>query len=661
MQPSRPPYLGAAYYPEDWPLEQIDADIALMKDAGTNVMRIAEFAWSRMEPEDGKYDFGWLHLTVEKLGAAGISVIMGTPTCTPPVWLTEKHPEILFVREDGLPMYHGARRHACPNSPVYRDYCARIVTKMAEEFGQDDRIIGWQIDNEVSPAGRGRSCVCPVSVAKFRAKMREKHGTIENLNAAWGTDLWSMTYQSFDQLPIPDAHTWHHPSLLTAWAEFNSDSYVDFVKHQADILHRMTKHPIGTDMMPYTGIDYGDMHDALDLVQFNHYNGMENLWHAAFWFDMIRGVKEVPFWNTETQTCWNGSVTANGYKEPGFCRANSWLPIAMGGEANLYWLWRQHWSGQELMHGAVVSSQGRPLHIMGEVREISKGYSAAAEFLNGTKPAESGIAMHYSHRAAWMFDYQPVVNGFAYMAFLLERAYHPMIQAQLRPDVILPRADLSPYRVIFTPFLPALDESGLRERIRQWIEDGGVWIVGPFTDIRTPDATKFKHSPYGSLEDWAGVYCKYEIPGDPRSFTVRWNDGSECEGSVWFDSLELRGAEGLAVYADGPLAGLAAVARNKLGKGRIIILGTMPSPEALQSLLLAVARDAGVSPVAEASENLIVVPRKGSAGRGMVAIEVENRPATLVLPRPMTDLLTGVTHSGTLEIAPYAVMVLRAS
>ncbi|MCX6374960.1 MAG: beta-galactosidase, partial [Armatimonadetes bacterium] len=159
MKPSNPPYLGAAYYPEDWPIEQIDDDIALMKAAGTNIMRIAEFAWSRMEPDEGKYDFDWLHLVVEKLGAAGISVIMCTPTCTPPIWLIEKHPETLFVREDGAPVYHGARRHACPNSPVYRDHCARIVTKMAEEFGQDDRIIGWQIDNEVSPIGRGRSCV----------------------------------------------------------------------------------------------------------------------------------------------------------------------------------------------------------------------------------------------------------------------------------------------------------------------------------------------------------------------------------------------------------------------------------------------------------------------------------------------------------------------
>lgn len=656
MKPSQPPYLGAAYYPEDWPLEQIDEDIALMKDAGMNVMRVAEFAWSRMEPEEGKFDFDWLKLVVEKLGKAGISVIMCTPTCTPPAWLTERYPDTLFIRVDGKPTQHGARRHACPNSPVYRKHCKRIVTRMAEEFGRDERIIGWQIDNEVHPLARGRSCVCPHCVQKFRDAMRSRFGTIEALNAAWGTDLWSMTYQSFDQLPTPSPDTWHHPSLLTAWAEFNSDSYAEFVAHQSEILHRLTDDPIGTDMMPTHGVDYGDIHRALDLVQFNHYNNMDNLWQAAFWFDLCRPIKSVPFWNTETQTCWNGSTAANGYKEPGYCRANSWLPIALGGEANLYWLWRQHWSGQELMHGAAVSSAGRPLHMIGEVREISKGFRGAADFLRNTRPSDTKLALHYSHLAAWMFDYQPMLNNFNYTQGILNLAYRPMIQAQLRPDVILPMADMSRYRIIFSPFLPALDEHGLRERLKSWIEAGGTWIVGPLSDNRTLHATKFTHSPYGSLEDWAGVRSRHEIPADPREFSLRWADGRESQGSIWYDGLELRGAEALAEFTEYPFQGLAAVTRRRMGKGQVIMLGTMPQPAELQALLM----EAGASPVAQAPENLMVVPRTGSGGQGLVVVEVENRLGTLTLPSPMTNLLTGKEVRGTVDVSQYAVMVLKA-
>jgi beta-galactosidase GanA len=431
------------------------------------------------------------------------------------------------------------------------------------------------------------------------------------------------------------------------------------VKHQADILHRSVKVPVGTDMMPYSDIDYGVMHQALDLVQFNHYNKADNLWQAALWFDFIRPIKARPFWNTETQTCWNGSVAANGYKEPGFCRVNSWLPIALGGEANLYWLWRQHWSGQELMHGAVVSASGRPLHIFGEVQEISAGFRAAADFLNDAPPIPTPLALVFSQRSARMSAHQPMVNGFNYHGMMMDKVYHPLLQAHLRLDAILPMAELSKYKMIFSPFLLTLDESGFREKIKSWIEAGGAWIVGPLSDIRNEHAAKFTHAPYGSLEEWGGVYCKYELPGDPRDFKLRWNDGRESEGALWYDGLELRGAEALATYTEGPLAGLAAVARKKLGKGQIIILGTMPRAQELQALLLSLGKEVGIYPVADASENLLVVPRRGPAGAGMVIVELENRPGRITLPAKMKDLLTDKELSGKIAVPPYAVMVLK--
>lgn len=656
----KPPYLGAAYYPEAWPLEQIDTDIELMKQAGMNVMRIGEFAWSRMEPSENVFDFDWLHLVVDKLGAAGIAVIMCTPTPTPPKWLTQKYPVVVFQLENGRLMQHGMRRHACPNSPVYRDHCTRIVTKMAEEFGKDDRIIGWQIDNELYAMGPGhRSCQCPVCVNKFQESMKAKHGTIANLNEAWNTALWSQTYESFSQLPTPDTSTFHHPSLLTEWSNFTSDSYVDFARHQADILHKYTTQPVGTDMMPLMGVDHGDMHCFLDVAQFNHYDSVDTLWQAGFWFDYIRTLKDVPFWNTETQTCWNGATAANGYKEPGFCKANSWLPIAYGGEANLYWLWRQHRAGQELMHGAVVSSTGRPLHILEEVREIADGFAIAADFLNTTRPTSAKIALHYSQHSGRMFEYQPLVNNFVYLSSLMEKVYRPMIRAQLRLDVIHPMADLSSYKMIVSPFLISLDTQNLRERIKEWIENGGIWIVGPMSDVRNTHAAKFTHAPYGSLEEWAGIYCKYEIPADPRDFKMRWADDRETNGSVWYDGLELRGAEALATYTEGPFAGLAAITRKNMGKGQIIVLGTMPQPSDFQSLLLSIGKETGVLPVAKASENVLVVPRTGEGQDGMVVMEIEHKPGHIVLPNKMMDILTGKEHTGMLELEPYTVMVLK--
>lgn len=656
-KPWSAPYLGAAYYPEDWPLEQIDDDIALMKEAGMNAMRIGEFAWSRMEPQEGQYDFSWLHLAVDKLSAAGIATVMCTPSCTPPAWLTERYPESLFVA-NGQKAAHGGRRHACPNSPVYRAHVGRIVTKMAEEFGRDDRIIGWQIDNEVYPHG-SRSCSCPTCMRMFQDSMREHFGTIEALNKAWCTDLWSQTYQSFGQLPDPRPDIWHHPSLLSAWDQFTSKSYVDFVKHQADILHKLTDHPIGTDMMMVMGIDHYDINRYLDVVQYNHYHYRENLWQAAFWFDYLRPIKSRPFWNTETSTCWSGATTTSGYCEPGFCRANSWMPIAMGGEANMFWLWRTHWAGQEIMHGSVLQSCGRPMHTFDEVKKVAAGYRTAEDFITGTTPTKTGLAIHFSHTAFVTLRNQPQVNGFDYLGRFLDQIYRPMIEAQYRPDVIDPSVDLSSYKMIVSPFLPSLDESGLRERLKAWIEAGGTWVVGPLADNRTIEGTKFTHAPFGSLEEWGGVYCRYQIAGEPRDFGIKWSDGTESKGSLWYDSLEPRDCETLATYTEGPGEGLAAVTMRKMGKGRVIILGTLPNKDDLLKLIKPIADEAGVSPVADASENLLVVPRDGAAGKGLMLVEFDNKPAQIAIQGQATDLLTGKVQSGEIEIPPYGVKVLK--
>jgi beta-galactosidase GanA len=655
----KPPYLGAAYYPEDWPAQQVDEDIRLMKEAGMKVMRIGEFAWSHMEPTEGHFDFGWLHSVVEKLGRAGIVTIMGTPTATPPIWLTSSHPEVLFQMDNGREIPHGGRRHYCPNNLLYREYCRKIVEKMAVEFGTDERVIGWQVDNEVSYYFR--PCVCPVCIDRFHAMLKARFGSIDALNKAWCTTLWSMEYQSFDQIPIPRSDIWHHPSMRTAWSDFGSDSYVEFVGFQADILHAKASQPVGTDMMTTGSVDYFDIHKKLDVVQHNHYHGADGLRDAAFWFDSCRTFKSRPFWNTETATCWNGSTTANGYKEPGFCRANSWLPVALGAEANLYWLWRQHFSGQELMHGAVLSSSGRPLHIFNEVKEVAAGFEAAADFLNNTRPTATGLALSFSNKAQQLFEHQPMVNKFSYPgASLVNRVYAPLAGAHFRFDVLEPAQDFSDVKLLVSPFLPVLDEAGMRDRLKSWIERGGTWIAGPMTDIRDLHASKFIRAPYGTLEEWGGFRSRFEIPGDPRDFAFTFDGKTKFKGSCWYDAMDPVGCKVLAKYTEGPMKGSAAIIEHTIGKGKIVVMGTCPEPKALIRLVTSVAKKVGVVPVAKASGNLLVVPRSGKGGNGLVLVELDNKPATISIAKPCTDLLTGKkVATGLMKMKPFGVMVLK--
>ncbi|OGV75062.1 MAG: hypothetical protein A2340_14550 [Lentisphaerae bacterium RIFOXYB12_FULL_60_10] len=657
MKQFQPPYYGAAYYPEDWPSELVDADIRIMREIGMNCMRIGEFAWSSMEPREGHFEFDWLHRVVDKLGKAGIATVLGTPSCTPPAWLAERYPEAIIVDCHGVRRQHGARRHACPNSPVYRDLCARIVTRMGEEFGKDPQVIGWQLDNEVYPPVE-RGCCCPACHRKFQDMLRAKYGTIGALNAAWCNHLWSQDYDSFAQVPFPRNDVWHHPSLLAAWGEFVSDSYVDFCRHQADILHRLAGQPVGTDMMPFLGVAYEPMHRNLELVQFNHYRSTENLWHVAFWFDYIRTIKPHPYWNTETATAWNGSTASHNYKVPGFCRANTWLSYALGGEAAMYWLWREHWAGQELMHSAVIASTGRPLHMIDEVKGIAAGLKRSGAFLNGTRPTVSGLALHVSSKASFTFEAQAMTHGFKYVDRLLSDVYRPMIRSQLRPDVLDPAADLSPYRVVVTPFLPWLGESGLDARLGAWIRAGGTWIAGPMTDNRTADGAKFTHAPFGVLESWAGLHCKFQVSVTAGPCQLEWPGAPVGEGSLWFDAFEAKGSRVLARYADGPMAGDAAVVERRMGKGRVIVLGTVPDAESWAALVVRVCAEAKIRPVTEASSNVLVVPRNGKGGTGWVVVELQNETGRVTLPKPARDLLTGKTLRGELEVAPHGVHVL---
>jgi beta-galactosidase GanA len=251
-----------------------------------------------------------------------------------------------------------------------------------------------------------------------------------------------------------------------------------------------------------------------------------------------------------------------------------------------------------------------------------------------------------------------MVNGFEYVDDMLNRIYRPLMNAQLRADVIDPAADLDPYRLVVSAFLPALDEAGLRERLRAWIEAGGTWVVGPFTDVRTLDSAKPAKSPFGSLEEWTGAYCKYEIPGEPRDFELRWSNGTFSKGSLWYAGFEPSRAKALATYNDGPLGGLAAVTETRLGKGRIVVLGTLPPPADLEQFMLRLAAQCAVLPAAEATPNVLVVPREGEIGRGLIVVELENRPGTLKLHSPATDVLSGTNYAGEFSVRPYQVMVL---
>jgi len=663
MNETRFPMLGAAYYPEDWPEEAQEQDIAMMGKAGITVVRIGEFAWAKMEPREGDYDFSWLHTLLNKLDRAGIRVILGTPSATPPNWVEEKDPTMRLLDDVNLRHDHGGRRHCCSNNPTYTACCMKIAEEMAREFGSDPRVIGWQIDNEIAAFDYG--CFCEHCLTAFREHLKTRYGTVEELNRRWNCNIFSQMYDSFDQIPAPKPHTWHNPHLKFEWATFHAQSHVKFINAQAQILHRYTKAPVGTDMMPVFNQDYEAMNAHMDVIQYNHYDDEYSLKRELFWFDYMRPQKERPFWVTETSTCWNGSTsTPSNLRPEGFCQANSWLPIVLGAEANMYWLWRQHWAGHELMHGAVLYPSGRPMHTFHEVQQVSRGYRTCSEFLEKTR-VKTDFAMIASSRVDYLMKQQEVTweeGAHAWetaYAKRLYRIYDAIADLGIRPDVLTPGAGLDNYRILFTPYLLTLEEGDLPQRLRSWVEQGGIWIAGPMTDIRNDIGAHYMDRETGILEALTGAVLAYQIPDAEHRIPCRWADGSEFRAEKWLQLFDAPEDAQVLARAEGyhsSLVGKAIAFRKHVGKGTVYVLGTEPGKEDCVKLLkLVLGRK--LPPRKEGS--VAVAVREGAGLRGIAATEYAGQPGMIFLEKAHVDLLTMIQYEKEVPLLPWQTVILQ--
>lgn len=638
-------YIGAAYYPEMWDKSEIEKDIARCKELGINTLRVGEFAWGRMEPEEGKYDLEWLAEIVGKLYANGIYTVMCTPTCTPPRWMLDKYEEMRQVTSDLNRADVSSRCHVCKTSETAREKNRNIVTQMAKVFAGCKGVIGWQIDNEIYPYGDG--CYCDNCKAAFRRYLRDIYGSIENLNGRWGMARWSLEYGSFGDVQPPYPAQWRHPSLRKAWWEFQCGQIKSYVEEQAEILHGYGCKNVGTDMMQNNYLSYYDLNEKLDVVQFNHYNKAEDLPFTAYFYDFLRCVKDKPFWVTETQVGWNGSEYADsGYRPVGNCYANTILPLTKGAEMNLYWLFRTHPNGHELAHGALFSTAGRSYRVSQEVKKAVDNSAKFYELLECCK-INSTIALHYSAQAENCFSSAPLIKGLDYCDTLVKK-YHTAFR-HYNVDVIDTPHKLDGYDVLISPFLAVVDED-LKRRVTEWVKSGGIWIVGPMTDVMNGDVTKFTHAPFGFLEELAGVYTKYQKPFDSDDFKARWADGTECKISICYDAFECNdGTESLAFYDGGEFDGLSAITRRKVGKGSVILVGSVISHADILRL-------AGKKPIAEASGNIILTER----GNGIIcAVETQNAAGYVVLNGKYKDLISGKEFAGKTKIEPYDALVLK--
>ncbi|QHZ46474.1 beta-galactosidase [Bacillus sp. NSP9.1] len=652
-------YHGACFYPELWDEATLEEDIKLMKETGINVVRIGEFAWSTMEPEEGKIDVGFFADVIKKLDDNGIDTVMCTPTATPPIWLTHGHPERMYVNEKGETMGHGSRQHVCTNHPYFRKRARLITEQIAEKIGRLLGLIGWQLDNEFKC--HVAECMCETCKTLWHKWLKERYESIASLNEAWGTDIWSETYQRFEQIPQPGPTPFlHNSSLRTMYQLFSMDKIAEFAFEQAEVIRAYSDAPITHNSSIMFGVNNEELFGGLDFASFDTYATQEN--RAAFLLncDLWRNMKkDRAFWVMETSPSYSASLESYALPhQDGYLKAEAVSSYALGGGAFCYWLWRQQRAGSEQPHGAVLSAWGAPDVGYGNVLEVERARKEIENIMLATAPVQAETALVYSDRAKVFFKTEP--HRKLHYRSLITVFYDRILSLGIHRDVIPEGSPLDGYKLLFTPFIHYLSPEYI-QKAATFTESGGIWIAGPLAGGRTEHHTIHTDRGLGELEKCAGAKTLFTYPMDERN-TVGAAFGVKAPLSLWSAVFEPDDSEAVGIIEEGAAPGKAFITEHKRGKGKIVMLGSLPAGEAgdimLKKLISHYAEEAGVTLGTDVTPGTIVAPRRGMDGLVWVVVNMDGKGGQVTLLDRGTDLISGEPMSGCLMLKPHEHRVI---
>jgi beta-galactosidase len=650
-----PLVLGTAWYPEQWPEARWDADLDLMQKAGITMVRVGEFAWSRLEPAEGHYDLDWLDRAIAAAGRHGICTVIGTPSAAPPAWLTQTYPETLRTNEDGRKAEHGNRQQFNWADPKYRELARAMAEEEAKRFGHNKWVIGWQIDNEYADVSFD-----PATRTQFQEWLKARYGTLDNLNERWTTAYWSETYQNWNQIPIQTKYG--NPGLLLSWKRFVSDTWRSYQKNQLDVIKANSDgHQfITTNMMGwFDGYDHYTVSQDLDMASWDDYvgEGQLNPYYNGAAHDLTRGFLRKNFWVMETQP---GSVNwakINNSLDKGEVRAMAWHDIGHGADAVSYWQWRSDLNGQEEYHGTLVGADGTPVPLYAEVARVGAEFAKAGPVLKGTS-VHSDVAILHSYDSRWAINWQRHNTNYDPIQELLSY-YKPLRDIAQSIDIVNPNVSLSQYKLVVAPGLNVLSDAEANNLI-EYVKQGGNLVLGQRTGMKNIDnglQTERQPGPLVSL--LGGRVEQYYALIDPVPVEGDWGAGTSKE---WAELLSTNSPDTKVLMrygkSNGWLDGQPAAITRKVGKGSITYIGAWLDEAAMAKAAEWMTAESGVTPeFGKVPEGVDVYPREGARGKVFILVNFAKGPETVTLPTAMQDVLAGGTVS-TVTLPEYGVAVL---
>ena len=626
-------WYGGDYNPDQWPEEVWDDDVRLMKKAGVNLVSVGIFSWAKIETSEGVYDFDWLDRIIDKLGEAGIAVDLASATASPPMWLTQAHPEVLWKDYRGDVCQPGARQHWRPTSPVFREYALKLCRAMAEHYKGNPYVVAWHVSNEYGC--HNRFDYSEDAEHAFQQWCEERYGTIDAVNDAWGTAFWAQRMNDFSEIVPPrfiGDGNFMNPGKLLDFKRFSSDALKAFYIAERDTLAEITPDlPLTTNFMVSASgsvLDYDDWGDEVDFVSNDHYfiPGEAHLDELAFSASLVDGIaRKDPWFLMEHSTSAVNWREINYRKEPGQLVRDSLAHVAMGADAVCYFQWRQSKAGAEKFHSAMVPHAGEDSAVFRDVCELGADLNKLSdEGILGSRLAKSRVAVVFDYESEWATEHTATPTQHVHHVDEPLAWFRALADQGVTADVVPVRGAWDDYEMVVLPSVYLLSEETTR-RVRDYVVGGGRLVVTYYTGISDEKDHVWLGGYPGSIRDVVGVRVEEFMPmGD--DFTGVPDRLELSNGAVAHDIADVIGsvdgtATVLETFKDDPWTGMdgaPAIVAHTFGEGRSVYVGARLGRDGIALSLPEILNSLGMAEAGGNDGRVLHVEREGADGSRFV-------------------------------------------
>lgn len=674
--------LGVCYYPEHWNEQLWEDDFRRMQEMNITVIRMAEFAWSIMEPEEDRFDFSFFGRVMDLAHQYGLSVILGTPTATPPAWLTEKYPEVLNANKDGVLYRHGMRRHNNYSSPIYRQQCEKIVRNMVLAYKDHPAVIGWQIDNELN---------CHINVfyaeadhVAFREWLRNRYGSLEHLNQAWGTVFWSQTYTAWEQIYLTRnmVNSSPNPHLALDEKRFISANTISFAKLQVDIIRELDPEHWITTNGTFGHIDNHELTDELlDFFSYDSYPQFATIFpdedekpmQDRAWSMKLSNVRNMSpnFCVMEQQSGPGGWVDSIGMgtPRPGQIRLWTYQSVLHGTDLLVYFRWRTATFGTEMYWHGINDYHNQPNRRVREVAQVGEEFAQIGRVIAGTT-YQADVAILQDYDNMWdgeLDEWHGPLHHQSSRAWYKQLQYRhiPTDLVTLRPTTLLEH--LSKYKVIIYAH-PAIMTDETAELLRAYVSQGGTLLFGARTGYKDLKGHCYMRPFPGAAAALCGVtvedftLVKGTVTGAKlqwKGTSEQWSHGLESVGFNEILHLEHPEVQVVAEYASEYYAGSAAMTRRVVGQGEVWYYGAAYNEPIVDALMDEIGLSSPVDDVIEVPSEVEIGIRSAKNKAYLFLLNYSNQEVSIKLKKETKELLTATSYKNEIKMSAYGVFIFE--